>query len=90
MAPGLRVFAVVEAEQQELAKAADLVVHPFDLFDDRGGRADQPIVLCPRLRRGCGVRGWGVDVDYARLGRLTNTLRKFQSCVPDRAMGGFR
>jgi hypothetical protein len=37
MVPGLRVFAVVEAEQQEVAEAADLLVHPFDLFDHGGG-----------------------------------------------------
>ncbi len=34
MVPGFGGFAVVEAEQQEVAEAADLFVHPLDLFDD--------------------------------------------------------
>ncbi len=42
--PSLRVSAVIEAEKENRAKAADLVVHPFDLLDDRRWRADQPIV----------------------------------------------
>src|SRR3954471_20158023 len=44
MVPRLRLVLVVEAEHQERAEAADLVVDFFDLLGDGRGRADDPVV----------------------------------------------
>ena len=42
--PRFGVLAVIEAEQEQAAEPADLVIHALDLLDDGRGGADQPIV----------------------------------------------
>src|SRR5215471_21468911 len=49
--PRSRVAAVIEAEEQQRAEAADLVMHSLDLLDHRRRRADQPIVPGAVFRR---------------------------------------
>ena len=44
MAPGLRMFDIVEAEHQEMAEAADLVMDARDLFTDGRRRTNDPVV----------------------------------------------
>lgn len=54
MSPFLRVLDVVEAEDEEMAEAADLVVDARELFGHGCRRADDPVVpgSIPRAARG--------------------------------------
>ena len=56
MAPRFRLFAVVEAEHQQRAEAADLVIDVVQLGGHRIGRAHQPVVPRAVVRRHVAVR----------------------------------
>src|SRR5690348_12128323 len=54
--PGLGVLDIVEAEHQQAAEAAGIVVYTLELLGHRRGRADDPIVLRAIGRRHVGIR----------------------------------
>ena len=68
MAPRLGIVDVVEAEQQQRAEAADLVVDLVQAPGHRGRRAHQPVVLGAVFRRDVGVRHIGAVLE--ELGEL--------------------
>ncbi len=79
VAPGLRALDVVEAEHQELAEAADLVVDLLDLLDDGLRRADDPVVPGAVFRRHVGVRR---ALDRASGTRRSRTGRAGAGSIP--------
>src|SRR5512132_868266 len=53
--PRRRVFHIVEAEDQQLAEAADVLVDRLQLLRHRRRRADQPVVLRAIVRGDVGI-----------------------------------